>query len=93
MLTWNMLILVGALVAVLMALGIVWQVEKGLDEAYKILTAGLVVFIMMKLLVVLEALGGGQLTGFNGALEFIFICLVALSLLVMNRTIKRIKKR
>jgi len=82
-----------SLISLVLAFGIIWQSEKGLDHAYKFLTAGLVAFSLSELFTLITLLGDGDFTNYRDWALMSFIILILISTILMSATIRQVMKR
>lgn len=86
-------ILLFVLWALLVSLGIVWQVEKRLDRVYKIFTGGLIVYAGIQVLVILEVMNVFVIGQWFHVLRLIFIIIIFSSLIGMQHTLRDVWRK
>ncbi|MFH0873883.1 MAG: hypothetical protein V1846_03565 [Candidatus Komeilibacteria bacterium] len=91
--TLHLISLLLALLALVLALGIVWQSESGLDRSFRFLTISLIVTALNEFLQIISLLGAFNWSVYYGYLSIVGLFFLTLFLLSFTRTLQNVWRR
>lgn len=89
----NLIIIVLSIVAILTAIGIVWETEKMLDQAFKLFLGGSIAFLFSEIFRYFTVDDGSIMDFLGTVSRFVFAFFFMMGMFMMRRMIQKIEKR